>query len=231
MSKFLEKPDLSNRDIRQRDIIPPQLLADSHVMIIGVGAIGRQVALQLAAIGVGKLTLVDFDTVGVENLACQGFRESDIGWPKVEAVADACMYLNSQIEVVYRFEKFRRNMEYPSKIFCCVDSIRTRQHIWDCVEGDVNFFCDTRMSAEVARVITAADSCGKNYYPQTLFASIDAYAGACTAKSTIYCANIAAGLAVASFRKFLTNIPIDADVTLNILTNELTVNAPLPKGG
>lgn len=231
MNDYLPKTDLSNRDIRQRDIIPPQLLADSHVMIIGVGAIGRQVALQLAAVGVGKLTLVDFDTVGVENLASQGFRENDIGWPKVEAVADVCMHLNSQIEVVYLFEKFRRNMDYPSKIFCCVDSIRTRQHIWDCVEGDVSFFCDTRMSAEVARVITVADPCGKRYYPQTLFASTDAYAGACTAKSTIYCANIAAGLAVASFRKFLTNIPVDADVTLNILTNELTVNAPLPEGG
>jgi sulfur carrier protein ThiS adenylyltransferase len=79
------------------------------------------------------------------------------------------------------------------------------------------------MSAEVARVLTACDSAGREKYPQTLFSADEAYGGTCTAKSTIYCANIAAGIAVASFRKFLTRIPVDSDITFNILTNELTV--------
>jgi sulfur carrier protein ThiS adenylyltransferase len=41
--------------------------------VIGVGAIGRQVALQLAALGVPDLSLYDPDTVAVENLAPQGY--------------------------------------------------------------------------------------------------------------------------------------------------------------
>ncbi len=55
--------DLGARYTRQRDIIPADRLADLMVTVIGVGAVGRQVALQLAAIGVRRLQLVDFDRV------------------------------------------------------------------------------------------------------------------------------------------------------------------------
>ena len=40
------------RFIRQRDIVPPEALGQCKPTVIGVGAIGRQVALQLAAMGV-----------------------------------------------------------------------------------------------------------------------------------------------------------------------------------
>ena len=64
---------IPDRDLRQRDIIPPPALAACHATVIGVGAIGRQVALQLAAIGIPKLTLIDFDVVEPVNLAPQGY--------------------------------------------------------------------------------------------------------------------------------------------------------------
>ena len=62
----------ADRDIRQREIVPPEKLAGCHVVVVGVGAIGRQVALQLAAVGVPSLELFDHDTVEVENLAAAG---------------------------------------------------------------------------------------------------------------------------------------------------------------
>ena len=71
------KPDLANRDIRQRDLVPPERLARCHAIVIGVGSIGRAVALQLAATGVPAMTLFDPDSVAVENLAVQGFWETD----------------------------------------------------------------------------------------------------------------------------------------------------------
>ena len=43
--------------------MPRDRLADIKATVIGVGAIGRQVALQLAAIGVPRFQLVDFDVV------------------------------------------------------------------------------------------------------------------------------------------------------------------------
>jgi sulfur carrier protein ThiS adenylyltransferase len=64
---------LADRDVRQRSLVPPERLVACHAVVIGVGAIGRQVALQLAALGVPRLTLFDDDTVAVENLAPQGY--------------------------------------------------------------------------------------------------------------------------------------------------------------
>jgi phosphoglycerate dehydrogenase-like enzyme len=52
-----------DRDIRQRDIVPPERLAQCHAVVIGVGAIGRQVALQLAAVGVPFLVSGGGETV------------------------------------------------------------------------------------------------------------------------------------------------------------------------
>ena len=46
----------------------------------------------------------------------------------------------------------------------------------------------------------------------------EAYAGPCTAKTTIYCANIAAAMVLAQFAKFLRGVPVEADVHLNLLS-------------
>ena len=75
---------------RQRDIVPPERIADYKATVIGVGAIGRQVALQLAAMGVPWLQLVDFDVVETSNLASQAYLEEDLGKLKVEATAALC---------------------------------------------------------------------------------------------------------------------------------------------
>ena len=80
------------------------------------------------------------------------------------------------------------------------------------------------MSAEVLRVLTACDAATRKHYPTTLFAAGEAYAGACTAKTTIFCANIAAGIMVSQFAKYLRHLPVDADVQLNLLSSELTVS-------
>src|SRR5688500_4209574 len=87
------------RDARQRELVPPQRLAACHALVVGVGAVGRQVALQLAALGVPRLTLVDHDAVGVENLAAQGYWPADLGRPKVQATAALCRSIHPEAAV------------------------------------------------------------------------------------------------------------------------------------
>lgn len=82
------------------------------------------------------------------------------------------------------------------------------------------------MSAEVVRVLAAGKPPVDTYYATTLFAAEQAYAGSCTAKSTIYSASIAAGLMLGQFTRWLRGMPVDPDLTLNLLSTELTV-APL----
>jgi sulfur carrier protein ThiS adenylyltransferase len=102
-----------------------------------------------------------------------------------------------------------------------VDRIDTRRLIWEAVKNKVAFFADGRMAAEVLRVLVASDAASRKHYPTTLFAAEEAYAGSCTAKTTIYCANVAAGLLLAQFAKWLRRLPIEPDLSLNLLAGEM----------
>ena len=198
----MNNEQMKERYSRQQDIVPPDRLAQCKATVIGVGAIGRQVALQLTAMGISWLQLTDFDVVEISNLASQGYLQDDLGNPKVEATANLCRQINDDLEMHEVNDRFRRSMEIGDIVFVCVDKIDTRRLIWEAVKDTVSFFADGRMSAEVLRVLTACDSSSREYYPRTLFTPEQAYVGPCTAKTTIFCANIAAGMMVDQFSKY-----------------------------
>ena len=108
-------------------------------------------------------------------------------------------------------------------MFCCVDSISARGIIWEAVKDRVEFYADARMSGEVIRVLASDRAATDEYYPTTLFAQDQAYTGACTSKSTIYTASIAAGLMLAQLTRWLRAMALDRDLLLNLLASELTV--------
>jgi len=223
MSTDTNTPEIGiERYTRQADIVPAERMANLTVTVVGVGAIGRQVALQLTAMGISKLQLVDFDRVEIENLCCQGYLEHDLGMLKVGATARMCSLINRDVTVETVGRRFRRSAAVGDVLFCCVDSIDIRRLIWEAVKDRVSVFVDTRMSALVARVIAVVDSSGREHYPTTLFGAGEAYQGACTAKSTIYTANIAAGLAITQFTKWLCSLMVDPDICLNILASEMS---------
>ncbi|MGB7160276.1 MAG: ThiF family adenylyltransferase [Tepidisphaeraceae bacterium] len=225
--------DLRDRDLRQRELVPPQRLAECRALVIGVGAIGRQVAVQLAAVGMGQIDLADFDQVAVENLAAQGYWPKDLGRAKVHATADLCRMINPDAHVHAHADVFRRSSvkalalfhdrQHQLAVFCCVDSITARRLLWEAVRERAGVFLDGRMSAEVIRVLAVGEPAHDGYYESTLFEQGRAYAGACTARSTIYAASIAAGLMVGQFTKWLRRLPIERDVGLNLLSAELSV--------
>jgi len=214
---------MDERFSRQADIVPRERIMDCKATVIGIGAIGRQVAIQLTAIGVQHLQLIDFDNVEISNLATQGYLQKDLERPKVDVTAQLCREMNNDLNVELMLERFKRSTSVGNCVFVCVDSIVTRKHIWDSVKDRVNFLCDGRMSAEVLRVVTACDEKSRQYYPQTLFTAEQAQAGPCTAKTTIYCANIAAGFMLAQFTKYLRLLPVDPDIQVNLLASEINV--------
>jgi len=214
---------MNDRYSRQQDIVPRDRILECKATVIGVGAIGRQVALQLTAIGIPVLQLIDHDTVEISNLASQGYLQDDLGCYKVDATADICQQINHQLHTEVQKERFKRSAPVGNCVFLCVDSIATRKHIWDALADQVNFMVDGRMSAEVLRVITAYDAASRDYYPKTLFAAEQAHAGPCTAKTTIYCANIAAGFMLAQFTRYLRMLPVDPDIQVNLLASEMSV--------
>ncbi|SIR64222.1 molybdopterin-synthase adenylyltransferase MoeB [Pseudacidovorax sp. RU35E] len=72
----------------------------AHALVIGAGGLGSPVALYLAGAGVGRITLVDDDTVDVTNLQRQIVHSNArVGMAKVESAAEAMRALNPEIEV------------------------------------------------------------------------------------------------------------------------------------
>jgi len=216
----------ANRYQRQGSVVPSDRINDCKATVIGVGAIGRNVALQLASIGIPQLQIVDFDIVEETNIVTQGYLEKNLGEKKVEATGEACRQINGELQLEIADSRFKASMDRGDIIFCCVDSMEIRELIWKAVSKDMKFFVDSRMSAETLRVLTVDSSDGFKHYPETLFPDAEAFRGACTAKSTIYCANIAAGFLVSSFTKWLRNIPNDPDVLVNLVSNEIIVAGP-----
>src|SRR5262245_58060682 len=212
----------ADRFERQAELVPPERLAHSSASVIGVGAIGRQVALQLAAMGVRRLQLTDFDSVELTNVTSQGYWQTDIGLAKVLATRDVIARIDSEIEVHTICDRYRPRIVLASAVFCCVDSIDGRAAIWRTAEHRCDFWSDGRMLGGVIRVLAAADQPSREHYRTTLFPGSDAQRGSCTARSTIYAASIAAALMVHQFTRFLRGLPVDRDTAVNLLAGELS---------
>jgi adenylyltransferase/sulfurtransferase len=90
-----------------RQILMPQIgmegqqkLQDAHVAIIGAGGLGSPVAMYLASAGVGRLTIVDDDTVELSNLQRQLLHtDSDIGRTKVDSAADTLRTIKPDVRI------------------------------------------------------------------------------------------------------------------------------------
>ena len=102
-------PMLTNEEILRysRHLIMPEVgmdgqlkLKNAKVLLIGTGGLGAPLGLYLAAAGVGKLGLVDFDVVDFTNLQRQvTFGTSDVGKPKSQAAQARLSNLNPDIQV------------------------------------------------------------------------------------------------------------------------------------
>jgi sulfur carrier protein ThiS adenylyltransferase len=214
---------LTDRFSRQRGLIATELVRRQQVTIIGVGAIGRNVTLQLASLGVGTIQLIDFDVVDDHNVTSQGFLAAEIGRTKVEAVANTIAGIDSAIATQTACDRFRPNQKVHPVVFCCVDSISARATIWKTLSIRCEFWADGRMLGEVIRILTVSDNQSRRLYGSTLFAQSEAQVGSCTSSSTIYGASIAAGLLVHQFTRYLRGLSCDADLQFNLLASELNV--------
>jgi molybdopterin/thiamine biosynthesis adenylyltransferase len=77
-----------------------QRLLAAHALVIGAGGLGSPVALYLGTAGVGRITLVDHDTVDLTNLQRQiAHSLARVGMPKAESARQAIAAINPEVEV------------------------------------------------------------------------------------------------------------------------------------
>src|SRR5579863_8254974 len=102
--------ELDNEQIRRysRHLILPEVglagqkkICSTSVLCIGAGGLGSPIALYLAAAGIGKIGIVDFDTVDFSNLQRQIIHATaDVGRPKAESARETIKGFNPTCDVV-----------------------------------------------------------------------------------------------------------------------------------
>jgi len=98
-----------------------EALRDSSVMVVGVGALGCEIAKNLALAGVGTIHLVDMDIIEMSNLSRQLlFRETDRGRNKAEVAAEWISGANPDVDVIPHQGKFQ---DLPMAVFEDIDLI------------------------------------------------------------------------------------------------------------
>lgn len=86
---------LSKRHGRERQ----KHFNDATVAICGLGGLGSNIAIALARAGIGRLILIDFDSVDISNLHRQQYSVSQIRLYKTEALADNLRKVNPYIKI------------------------------------------------------------------------------------------------------------------------------------
>lgn len=100
------------------------------IHIIGVGAIGSNIADLLVRLGIDrKIHLYDFDTVDAHNITNQRYTDYDIGKEKVVALGDMLQQINPSLQTVVHPEGYKKGMQLSGYVFLCVDDIDLRREI------------------------------------------------------------------------------------------------------
>ncbi len=114
------------------DIVGQERLLASSVLIVGLGGLGSSVAMYLAAAGVGRLTLVDFDRVELANLQRQIIHTTErIGSLKVDSARESLLSLNPECSIdtiSHRLDgsELASQVEQADLVLDCSDNFTTR---------------------------------------------------------------------------------------------------------
>lgn len=122
----------------------PSKIKEKHldVNIIGVGAVGSYIALQLAKLGVEKLIIWDFDTVDEHNITNQVYDYEDLDMFKVDALEKHLKRSNPDIEIIKK-GRYTAGSTISGIVFLEVDSMKVRKE----------FVEDNRYNSEIEMVI------------------------------------------------------------------------------
>lgn len=123
---------------RNKGILEVNVLESKHVMIVGLGSFGSQIAIELAKAGVGSFSLFDFDRVELHNLARHTCTIKDLGRLKTDAIYDAIKgknpYANVEkypINIVNDPDLLEREVGKADIVICATDNNESRFKLQD----------------------------------------------------------------------------------------------------
>lgn len=137
------------------EFFDPKIIEDLNipVHIIGVGAVGSNIAVMLAKLGLNEITIWDFDTVCDHNITNQAYTFKDIGKSKVDALENILADSNPGINV-YKRGKWDAGQFISGIVFLEVDSMQIRKEFAEANEFNAQLLLviDGRIGLETGEV-------------------------------------------------------------------------------
>ena len=188
------------------------------VILAGVGGIGSFVGFLLARMKPASMFIYDNDTVESANMSGQLYGQSDLGRPKVSALAGMIRNYANYGSVFAISERFTEESEASDIMICGFDNMAARKlffnkwlsHVQSKPEEERKncLFIDGRLAAEEFQVlcIKGNDEYNINRYSnEYLFSDAEADETICSYKQTTFCANMIASYMVNLFVNFCAN--------------------------
>lgn len=188
------------------------------VILAGVGGIGSYVGFLLARMKPASMFIYDDDIVEAANMSGQLYGQSDLGRPKVSALAEMIKNYAGYSSVFAINERFTNESEASDIMICGFDNMAARRlffnkwvnHVQSKPEEERKncLFIDGRLAAEEFQVlcIKGDDEYNINRYSnEYLFSDAEADETICSYKQTTFCANMIASYMVNLFVNFCAN--------------------------
>ncbi|MCH7813468.1 MAG: ThiF family adenylyltransferase [Planctomycetes bacterium] len=195
------------------------------VTIVGLGGIGRQVAVQLAALGVPRLQLVDARTVARSTHAAEGYPFEDVGRLRVHSSAYLCHQINPRLNIHASPTRSLGTIEPGGAVFCC----SATPAVWPSLQRPVRpnvvvARCDVfgnKLQLDFARGVSVV----AEWLDRMATSPVD-QRPARRGVTPIYFATLAAGLLVAEFIRFCQGRPSWRSVRLDLQSLQSKVDQP-----
>lgn len=194
----------------------PEQFGGRRVDIVGVGATGSAIAVELAKLGVKNLHVWDFDHIEEHNLANQAYGLEHVGQFKVDALAHIIKRdVNTDI-TIHNERVTEQNSIKGELVFLQVDSMSARKEIGKSLYfGNTNTIIETRMGAESGLIYTFSPNNPAHIkeWENTLYEDKDTEDSACGSPVVVSAtAKLVAGFATWQFVKWVKNEELDNEI-------------------
>lgn len=159
------------------------------INIIGAGAVGSAVAVNLSKMGFGNLSVWDYDLIEDVNIGCQRYFVKDVGRYKVEALREM-VFDSSGFSIKVYPRKFEDKDHLLGITINCTDSMEARKQIYEALPNGSTYI-DPRMSALIYNLFVVTKS-SNDKYMDTWYTDDQAVREPCTMRSTVFAAEMLA---------------------------------------
>ena len=189
--------------------------------IVGCGAIGSSVAMQLVRLGADNFYLYDFDKVEIPNIGVSQYNEQDVGLPKVGALINHMKRVNVMIKVEGIIDRFRTYEGSKEGILILgLESMKARRDIVKMLVKcpyKPKIVIDGRMGAEHYQQYIY-NNITMSQYDKNWYSDDESDPEPCTRKATSYCSNMSGSFIANAAKNIVMKQPYFKEVTFNFST-------------